>query len=679
MKEHRFIFIIILIFLPLFLFCLTKKEIRKMDPLLQRIYRIYKQNPRKLDKDSIIPIQYIDNIPHISISYRTSYSKSELLEKNIPVQSKAGDIAASIINFEELETLLQDKNIFRLEANTMDFPLLEVSTSDSTKTGTEGTVYIGNNADASQTAGYDGTGIVAAVIDPYGIRFTHEDFQKDNGDTRIYYIWDQFTGSGGSNHPTGYTYGTEYDSVAINNGSCNQTPGYHGNTCIGIMAGDGSASPNGKDYSAMAPNADIIYVKGSSSASSTYLQDGVEYIMNKASTLGKPAVVNISLGNQYGAHDGTTLRVEAIDNLCGPGKIVVFACGNSGSQRIHAQTTIAQDGFHTFDIDVATDDFGIDLWFSGNDTLSVYLDSPNLAEIGPISYDSTYVDTTNDGIREIYNCTDDPSNGDHHIVVYVSPTEADSFATGTWKVKLRGDSIQSGQIDGWSFTYNGNYFTSASGGNTSKTLNDLASGNQTIAAAGFYGGELNDSGTIYSGSGRGPTRDGRQKPDIAGNMRVYVPHYNDDTTYYASGSGTSYAAPHVAGAIALMLQKQPSAAPSDIKTNLHDFAFTDEYTDNAGTEPNYQIGYGKLNTFRSVFPALDPPDSVNIMVICNGDSLQITWLNKGYIYYIYSSNDPYANFPGSSWVLETSITDSGIITLPIEDSDIKKYFLITAD
>ena len=679
MKEHRFIFIIILIFLPLFLFCLTKIEIRKMDPLLQRIYRMYKQNPEYLDKEKITQIQYIDNIPHISISYRTSYSKSELLEKNIPVQSKAGDIAASIINFEELETLLQDENIFRLEADTRDFPLLEVSTSDSTKTGSEGTVYIGNNADASQTAGYNGTGVIAAVIDPYGIRFTHEDFQKDNGDTRIYYIWDQTTGSGGSNHPTGFTYGTEYDSVAINNGSCNQTPGYHGNTCIGIMAGDGSASPTDKDYSAMAPNTDIIYVKGSSSSSSTYLQDGVEYIMNKASALGKPAVVNISLGNQYGAHDGTTLRVEAIDNLCGAGKIVVFACGNSGSQRIHAETTISQDGFHTFDIDVANDDLGIDLWFSGNDTLSVYLDSPNLAEIGPISYDSTYVDTTNDGIREIYNCTDDPSNGDHHIVIYVSPTEADSFATGTWKVKVRGDSIQSGQIDGWSFTYNGNYFTSASGGNTSKTLNDLASGNQTIAAAGFYGGELNDSGTIYSGNGRGPTRDGRQKPDIAGNMRVYVPHYNSDTTYYASGSGTSYAAPHVAGAIALMLQKQPSASPSDIKTNLHDFAFTDEYTDDAGTEPNYQVGYGKLNTFRSVFPVLNPPDSVNIMVICNGDSLQITWLNKGYIYYIYSSNDPYANFPGSNWVLETSITDSGVITLPIEDPDIKKFFLITAD
>jgi hypothetical protein len=113
MKEHKFIFIIILVFLPIFLFCLTQNEIRKMDPLLQRIYRTYKQNPKKIDKDSITPIQYIDSIPHISISYRTSYSKSELLEKNIPVQSKAGDIAASIINFEELENLLQCSCCYR--------------------------------------------------------------------------------------------------------------------------------------------------------------------------------------------------------------------------------------------------------------------------------------------------------------------------------------------------------------------------------------------------------------------------------------------------------------------------------------------------------------------------------------------------------------------------------------
>ncbi len=188
--------------------------------------------------------------------------------------------------------------------------------------------------------------------------------------------------------------------------------------------------------------------------------------------------------------------------------------------------------------------------------------------------------------------------------MYVSPTEEDSFATGIWQVKFRGDHIGSanGQIDGWSFTYNGNYFTSASGGNTSKTLNELASGNQTIAAAGFYGGELNSSGAIYSGSGRGPTRDGRQKPDIAGNQRVYVPHYSNDSTYYATGSGTSYSSPHVGGAVALMFQQNSCATPSQIKNSLYNSAFTDEYTDNAGPEPNYQVGYGKLNSYTGTNP-----------------------------------------------------------------------------
>ncbi|MCK4653027.1 MAG: hypothetical protein KAU01_01115, partial [Candidatus Cloacimonetes bacterium] len=220
----------LLFLLPVFVNSLTSEEIRKMDPLLQRVYRIYKQYPEKLDKEKIVPVQYIDRIPYISVFFRTSYSKGELQTKNIPVQSKAGDIAASIISFEKLEELIQDKNIIHLEAGLKDFPLLEVSTSDSTKTGVEGTIYIGNNADASQSAGYNGTGVIAAVIDPYGIRFTHEDFEKNNEDTRVLFIWDHTTGTGGANHPSGYDYGTEYDSTAINSGSCLQTPGYHGNT-----------------------------------------------------------------------------------------------------------------------------------------------------------------------------------------------------------------------------------------------------------------------------------------------------------------------------------------------------------------------------------------------------------------------------------------------------------------
>ena len=634
-KRYKYYYIqfLVILFISFYwtdLNALSKTEKRKMDPLLQRIYRIYKEDQNNLENNKLVPVIFIDQEPYVSVSFKFDYSERELLDLKYNIESTSGDISSAIVDLNILEEMLKDEKIIRLEAGLFDQLLLEVSTSDSTINGSEGTVYIGNNADAVQTGSpsYDGMGIIVAVIDPGGINFSHKDFQKANGDTRILYIWDQTTGSGGSNHPSGFSYGTEYDSSDINNGTCYQTAGSHGNSCIGIIAGNGAASPTGKDYTAMAPGADIIFIKGSSNASGNYMQDGVQYVMSKSSLLGKPAVVSISLGNQYGPHDGTSLRVQAIDNLCGTGKMVVFACGNSGSSRIHAETTLSQDGFHTFEVDVANFDIGLDFWFSGDDTLSIYLDSPNLPETGPISFDSTYIDTTGDGIREIYNCTDSPSNSDHHIVVYVSPTSADSFATGSWKIKFRGDfiSYRSGHIDGWSYTYNGNYFTSGSGGNTSKSLNGLASGQNTIAAAGFRGGGTSGyaTGAIYSGSGRGPTRDGRQKPDIAGNQGVYVPHYSNDTTYVATGSGTSYSAPHVAGAIALMLQKQSNATPSDIKTSLYNSAFTDEYTDNAGTEPNYQVGYGKLNTSSSVEQVLPVVLSTFYALVVDG-SPNIFW------------------------------------------------------
>jgi len=308
------------------------------------------------------------------------------------------------------------------------YPLLDVSTSDSTMADCGYTIYVGNNADGVQALGYTGEGVITSVIDPGGINFDHQDFQV-NSNTRVLYIWDQTTGSGGSNHPTDFDYGTEYDSTDIDNGSCAQTAGTHGNNCIGIMAGNGAASSG--TYKAMALESYIVYVKCSSSASSTYLQDGIDYVFGNASSLSKPSTVSISLGNQYGPHDGTSLRNEAIDNLCGAGKIVCFVCGNSGSKRNHADATITQESSHTFNIDVIASDFDVDFWFSGDDTLQVYVDPPNIDEIGPIAYESSYEDTTSDGIIEIYNCTDSPSNNDHHIVVYASPDDS-NFATCTW-------------------------------------------------------------------------------------------------------------------------------------------------------------------------------------------------------------------------------------------------------
>ncbi|MBN1326535.1 MAG: S8 family peptidase [Candidatus Cloacimonetes bacterium] len=571
----------------------------KFDPLLQRCYRLLEEDHRSAEIFS--PVLIISEDDEISLRITCLYSAPfQRLSENYREPVRLTDNIATItVTSEDLEKLLLDQHLIRAEIYPEDILLLETSTSIQTLPGP---IYLGNWADAAQTGTnpFDGSGVIAAVIDPYGVFFQHWDFRESNGDSRIIYLWDQTTGIEGSNHPDGFDYGTEYTNSEINSGNCNQIPGHHGNSCLGILAGDGSSSPAGTDYTGMAPEAEIIYVK-SDQRFSSYLEDGISYIFSQASQLNKPAVVSISLGNQYGAHDGTSLRVQAIDSMCEDGRQVVFACGNSGAKRIHAETYLSTNNNHTFEINSSSSYLGVDIWFSGTDTISVSLKSPNLPETETVHFGQTYVDATADGIIEIYNCTDIPTNGDHHIVIYAGENDG-LFANGIWQIELHADHISSrnGLVDAWSFSYD--QFTAASGGNTSKTLNELASGHNTVAAAGFLGGSVTGftTGTLYSGSGRGPTRDGRQKPDLAGNQGVYVPSYTVNNGYIATGYGTSYSAPHVAGAIALMLQKNNLLSPTAVLTDLHTSAFRDIYTTAAGTEPNYRIGYGKLNTLGSL-------------------------------------------------------------------------------
>ena len=134
----------------------------------------------------------------------------------------------------------------------------------------------------------------------------------------------------------------------------------------------------------------------------------------------------------------------------------------------------------------------------------------------------------------------------------------------------------------------------------------------------------------------------------------------------------------MAGAVALILQRFPNLNTTEIKTQLHDYAFTDEYTDNAGMEPNYQIGYGKLNVFRSVFPQLASPQNVSTEIINNGVDVRVTWTNEGFIYYIYSSDNPDTEFPGVDWTLEGTVENDSEIILPISDYT-EKFFVVTVD
>src|SRR5262249_13185907 len=157
------------------------------------------------------------------------------------------------------------------------------------------------------------------IIDE-GIDLLHEDFRDVNGNTRIKFLWDQkINNDPGGITPMPYGYGTEWNAVAINNGSATahqDGPYGHGSIVSGIATGNGLAINN---YKGVAPVSYFIFV-------SPYLNvayyvflasiaDAIDFIFKKASAMGKAVLINISLGTYFGLHDGQDLQAQAIGNM----------------------------------------------------------------------------------------------------------------------------------------------------------------------------------------------------------------------------------------------------------------------------------------------------------------------------------------------------------------------------
>ncbi len=172
-----------------------------------------------------------------------------------------------------------------------------------------------------------------------GISYAHGDFDNAAGNTRIVRIWDHNYATGPS--PAPYGYGTEYLPAAIdaNTAQGKDTNG-HGTHVMGIAAGDGSLTGGAipaYTYVGIAPMADIVEIKPVS-YTDTAILDGASYFFGLATTLGQNAVLNISLGGQYGPHDGTQPLSVGLDALTGPGKAICASAGNDGGSTGPANT-----------------------------------------------------------------------------------------------------------------------------------------------------------------------------------------------------------------------------------------------------------------------------------------------------------------------------------------------------
>lgn len=413
-----------------------------------------------------------------------------------------------------------------------------------------------------------GEGVLIGIVDS-GIDYRHPTFRNVDGSTRIAYLWDQSadTDTAEGRIPAGYGFGVQYSSEDINSaldGSIleeNLIPSMdrgsgHGTAVAGVAAGNGSGSVGNRNRG-IAPASDLIVVKlGRSSedfAGTTEVMEGIDYVMQKAIELQKPVAINLSFGNNNGAHDGRSLFENYISDLNGVWKnVVVVASGNEGDARHHAQLDLeSQEETVAFAVGPRESSLTLQIWKDYVDEFSIRLESPAGEEILVVQELGNAI-TYNVGNTKIlvYYGAPSPYTISQEIYFEWQPEGNNRFIEeGIWKLHFEPENIVNGRIDMWLPTIEAIGFATGFLVADPDTTLTIPSAAENVITVGAY---RSDNDSVASFSGRGNTTDRRFMPTIV------APGVNVTTALpgggYGAKSGTSIAAPFVTGSAALMME-----------------------------------------------------------------------------------------------------------------------------
>lgn len=250
--------------------------------------------------------------------------------------------------------------------------------------------------------GYDGSGVIVGVVDDTLIDWGHADFTDTAGNTRFLFFWDKsISGSGVSEIPG--SSGVECSAAKINAGTCTATAGgdttSHGTHVTGTAGGSNATFTGAASGSSLIGVYNVETDASSSGNLSTTIVDSVQYIFAKASALGLPAVVNLSLGTSIGPHDNTSPMEKALNNMLGgPGRAIVAAAGNenfmtsdSGANTfggIHAAVSVTSATDKAFNFRVRNgSSLGsqsiIDIWLASGSTCTIALAADDTTLLPP--------------------------------------------------------------------------------------------------------------------------------------------------------------------------------------------------------------------------------------------------------------------------------------------------------
>ena len=501
----------------------------------------------RLDDKWTIIVRYAGN-PDVLLTYSPvfllgNYAILEVTEKEI-------EIIASL-----------DEVIYIEKPKPLSFTVLEGRSSSCVSEIQTPVISAG-----ASSLNLSGRGCIVGIIDS-GIAYDHPVFLNPDGSSRILCIWDQ-TESGPP--PQGYRKGAYYTQTEINEAlrsvptsrqTIVKTQDFsgHGTAVASVAAGNFSENPSVP--LGMAVQSELIVVKlgnfsfGSFPRTSELMQ-AVDFTVKKAIEYGRPLALNLSFGNSYGSHTGTSLLETYLDIAASSGiTSIITGTGNEGSAAGHTSGRLSTGETVSVELFISSYEPNINLqiWKAYYDQMTFEIQSPSgehfqIPGNGPF----TYRDTMNQTELLIYYGEPNPYNIYQEIYLDFLPSDT-YVGNGLWKILIHGTAIVNGEYHIWlpvQSSLNGSRFT-APAPFTTLTIPSTSSKAVSVGAYNSY----NFSYARFSGRGYDISSTNIRnvmKPELVApgvDIRVAAPDGG-----FVLNSGTSIAAPFVTGAAAMLME-----------------------------------------------------------------------------------------------------------------------------